>query len=476
MFNNCLEVNSFCRENGIKMIDFMVTDFGGRWRRLTIPVDRLTEQTMTSGFGFDGSNYGFVPMEKSDMVLIPDLSSAYVNTLAAIPSLTLIGEVSAIDLPDLRRFEHDPRYVAHKAQEYLKKTGLADEMRVGPEFEFHVFDQVSYAVSPNESRYRVDSRQAEWNTGAEGGNLGYKITRKGGYHLPPPMDLLGDFRDQASLLLEEQGVLVKYHHHEAGGPSQVEIEIEFGPMLEIADKTMMAKHLLRNLAWAEGRSVTFMPKPLPGEAGNGLHLHLHLFKNGRPLFYDQGGYSQLSQTALYFIGGLLAHIGSLCALTNPSTNSYKRLVPGYAAPVNVGFATANRSAVIRIPAYARAPEEKRIELRTPDCTCNIYYALAAVLMAGLDGIEKKIDPQKAGYGPFDHNLFQLTDEERERIKGLPRCLEEALDALEADHQYLTVGEVFPPALIDLWVKNKRAEAASYNQLPQPIEYERYYDF
>jgi len=251
--------------------------------------------------------------------------------------------------------------------------------------------------------------------------------------------------------------------------------VEFGSMLEMADKTMMTKYLLKNAAVAEGKTVTFMPKPIYAEAGNGLHVHMHLFKDGRPLFYDANGYSQLSDTALHFIGGLLTHARALCAFTNPSTNSYKRLVPGYEAPVTIGYATSNRSSVIRIPAYAKDPQDKRFELRSPDGTCNPYYAYAAILMAGLDGIQKKIDPHKEGFGPYDFNLYNLSAEEQKKIKQLPRSLDESLDALEADHGFLTAGNVFPKRLIDIWIANKRSEAARYNQLPQPVEFEMYYD-
>ncbi len=475
MFQTLSQANAFCGENGIKMVDFMMIDLNGRWRHLTIPAERLTEHTFRHGIGFDGSNYGFAPVEKSDMVFVPDLSSAYVDTFAEIPTLSMIGDVYVIDLPENRRFDQDPRNVAYNAQEYMKKTGLADEMRIGPEFEFHVFDHVSYSVNPNGAKYKVDTNQAEWNTGAEGHNLGYKMAKKGGYHMAPPLDRLSGFRSRVTLLMEKQGIAVKYHHHEVGGPGQLEIEVEFGSMLEMADKTMMTKYLLKNAAVAEGKTVTFMPKPIYAEAGNGMHVHMHLFKDGQPLFYDADGYSQLSDTALYFIGGLLTHARALCAFTNPSTNSYKRLVPGFEAPVTIGYATSNRSSVIRIPAYAKDPRDKRFELRSPDGTCNPYYAYSAILMAGLDGIQKKIDPEKEGFGPYDFNLYNLSVEERGRIKQLPRSLDEALNALEADHDFLTAGGVFPQRLIDIWIENKRADATRYNQLPQPVEFEMYYD-
>jgi len=475
MFQTLKQTKDFCRENDIKMIDFMMIDLDGRWRHLTVPADRLTEHTMEHGIGFDGSNYGFAPVEKSDMVFIPDLSSAYVDEFAEVSTLAMIGDVFVIDLPKNRRFDQDPRNVAYHAQEYMKKLGVADEMRIGPEFEFHVFDHVSYEVSPNYSKYEIDTEQAEWNTDDAQHNLGYKMRKKGGYHMAPPLDKLSGFRSRVTMLMEKQGIMVKYHHHEVGGPGQLEVEVEFGSMLEMADKTMMTKYLIKNAAVSENKTATFMPKPIFEEAGNGMHVHMHLFKDGKPLFYDENGYAQLSETAMHFIGGLLTHVKALCAFTNPSTNSYKRLTPGYEAPVTIGYATSNRSSVIRIPAYAKLPEDKRFELRSPDGTCNPYYAYAAILMAGLDGVLRKIDPQKAGFGPYDFNLYNLSEEEQKTIKQLPRTLDEALDALEVDSEFLTAGGVFPQRLIDIWIKNRRAEAARYNQLPHPVEFELYYD-
>ncbi len=475
MFNNLQQVKQFCAENEIKMVDFMMIDLDGRWRHLTMPVDRFTEDTLEHGVGFDGSNYGFAPVEKSDMVFVPDLKSAYVDVFAEVPTLAMIGDVFVIDLPKNRRFDQDPRNVAVHAQEYMQKLDIADEMRIGPEFEFYVFDHISYNVEANGSKYNVDTDQAFWNTGNDGHNLGYKIPLKGGYHMAPPMDKLSGFRSRVTLLMEQQGILVKYHHHEVGGPGQLEIEVEMGTMLEMADKTMMTKYLIKNSAITENKTATFMPKPIYAEAGSGMHVHMHLFKNGEPLFYDEKGYAQLSDTALYFIGGLLTHAGALCAFTNPSTNSYKRLIPGYEAPVTIGYATSNRSSVVRIPAYAKQPDQKRFEFRSPDGTCNPYYAFAAILMAGLDGIQKKIDPSKEGYGPYDYNLYNLSSEEQKKIKQLPRSLDEALDALAADHQFLTAGGVFPQKLIDIWIEKRRRDAARYNQLPQPVEFEMYYD-
>lgn len=314
-------------EKSVKMVDFMMVDLDGRWRHLTIPADRFTEDTFKSGIGFDGSNYGFAPVEKSDMVFIPDLSTAYLDPFMEIPTLAMIGDVYVIDSPENRPFDQDPRNVAKHAEKYLKDKGIADEMRIGPEYEFHVFDHVSYSTQPNESNFYIDTEQAEWNTEDRDFNLGYKMPHKGGYHMAPPQDILYDFRSRVAMLMEEQGIKVKYHHHEVGGPGQLEIEVEFGGVTEMADKTMMTKYLIKNEAIAEGKTATFMPKPVFDEAGNGMHVHMQLFKDGKPLFYDEEGYSQLSQTAMHFMGGILRHIKALCAFTNPSTNSFKRLVP-----------------------------------------------------------------------------------------------------------------------------------------------------
>ena len=475
MFKNMEQVKQFCKDQTIQMVDFMMIDLDGRWRHLTMPIGRFTEDTLKDGVGFDGSNYGYAPVEKSDMVFVPDLQSAYVDAFAEVPTLAMIGDVFVIDLPENRRFDQYPRNVAKHAEEYMKKLGIADEMRIGPEFEFHIFDHVSYMVGPNESKYHVDTDQAEWNTGNDNDNLGYKMPLKGGYHMAPPMDKLSDFRSRVTMLMEKQGILVKYHHHEVGGPGQLEIEVEMGSMLEMADKTMMTKYLIKNSAIAEHKTATFMPKPIYAEAGNGMHVHMQLFKKGNPLFYDENGYSQLSETAMYFIGGVLTHAKALCAFTNPSTNSYKRLVPGYEAPVTIGYATANRSSVIRIPAYAKGPDKKRFELRSPDGTCNPYFAFSAILMAGCDGIQKKINPCKEGFGPYDFNLYNLSSEEQQKIKQLPRSLDEALDALEADREFLTTGGVFPEKLVEIWIKKKHREAARYNQLPHPVEFDMYYD-
>jgi len=475
MFKSVKEVQDYCRENKIQMIDFKMIDLNGRWRHISIPWERFNESTMEYGIGFDGSNYGFASVEKSDMVFIPNLDSAVVDPFVKLPTISMTGDVYVIDSPANRPFDQYPRNVAAAAENYMRSEGIADQMIIGPEFEFYLFDHVSFKTDVNQVAFTIDSLQAEWNMGDnECQNFGYGVNHKAGYHCSLPQDITYDIRSEMCRTMEDWGVKVKYHHHEVGGPGQVEIEVELGPMLEMADKTMITKYVIQNTAVKNEKTATFMPKPIYGEAGNGLHVHMHLFKDGKPLFYDKDGYSQLSPMAMHFIGGLLKHAPSLCAFTNPSTNSYKRLVPGFEAPVTIGFATANRSSVIRVPAYAKAPENKRFELRNPDGTANPYYAYAAILMAGLDGIKNEIDPVKEGWGPYDFNLFALNEEEKAKIQSLPRNLEEALKALEEDHDYLTVNNVFPEKLIEIWIKNKRKELEVLNYIPNPAEFKYYY--
>ncbi len=475
MFSQLSEIQNCCRKNDIKMIDFKMIDINGRWRHVTIPAERLDENVMKYGIGFDGSNYGYAKVEKSDMVFIPDLSSAHIDPFTDTPTLTMIGNVQVIAPDGNRPFDQYPRNVALRAEEYLRETEIADTLIIGPEFEFYVIDHVSYQCSPNSVAYKLDTSQAEWNSGFGGTNNGYHIPCKGGYHITPPHDITYGLRSKMCMLLENWDVKVKYHHHEVGGPGQLEIEVELGSMTEMADKTMIIKYVVKNSAAAQDKSATFLPKPIFSEAGSGMHVHMLLMKDARPVFYDKNGYSGLSQEAHWFIGGLLKHARSLCALTNPSTNSYKRLVPGYEAPVTIGYATSNRSAVIRIPAYAKSPETKRFEIRNPDATCNPYYAYSAILMAGIDGIVNRIDPHENGWGPYDFNLYHLSEEEKMKLTSLPKSLDEALDALEEDNEYLMRGGVFTKSLLDRWTRIKRAESEAINRIPHPAEFAYYYD-
>lgn len=471
MFKTLNDIQSFIEENGMRMIDFKLTDIDGRWRHILIPARRLTEDTLKSGIGFDGSNYGYAPVENSDMVFIPDLASAFPDPFAEVPTISMAGDVMVIDRPHNRPFDQYPRNVARRALEYMRGTGVADEMIIGPEFEFNVFDAVNFEAGPGRVSCGIVSGEAGW----DGGSDGQTLPRLGGYHADKPQDGTSDLRSRMCLIMEEAGIPVKYHHHEVGGCGQLEIEVELCEMAKMADDTMTVKYIIKNEAARAGKTATFMPKPVLGEAGNGMHVHMLLLKNGEPVFFDETGYAQLSETALFFIGGLLRHARALCGITNPSTNSFRRLVPGFEAPVTIGYAMANRSAVIRIPAYAKSPKVKRFELRNPDATCNPYYAYAAMLMAGLDGIANRIDPRSCGWGPFDFNLYDLSPEEKAKIDGLPATLREALDALEEDHAFLTAGGVFPERLIKIWIERKRREADAIERVPHPAEFERYYD-
>ena len=461
------------KEKDIKMVDFKMVDIHGQYRHVTIPAYSFSEETMTSGIGFDASNYGYAVVEKSDMVFIPDPDTAMIDPFSEIPTLTMSGDAMIIDSPNNRPLAQYPRNIVKAAEEYMRESGVADTMLILPEFEFYLFDQVGWRVAPDEVSYAVDAKQSYWNSDVEG--KGVIVPKQKAYHVAKPYDISYECRSEMCLLMEEAGIPVKYHHPEVAASGQFEIEPMLGEMSKMADATMMIKYIIKNTAAKYGKSATFMPKPIAGEAGSGMHVHMLLLKDGEPVFSDEDGYSHLSETAHYFIGGLLKHIGSLCAISNPSTNSFKRLIPGFEAPVTVGYATSNRSAVIRIPAYAKQPKERRFEIRNPDATCNPYFCYAALLMAGLDGVKNKIDPKANGWGPYDFNLYNLPEEEKKKLKGLPTSLEGALDALEADHDYLTAGGVFPEELIRNFIKTKREECREISKIPHPVEFEKYYN-
>lgn len=474
MFKTFAELKEYCSAKGIELIDFKVIDLVGRWHHLTIPVNQFSEKTISKGIGMDGSSYGFLTVEKSDMAFRPDIATAFIDPFPQNPTISIIADIYTLG-EGAGRFTGDPRYIAQKTEAYIARQGIADTCLLGPEFEFYILDHVSFKNQVNHLEVRLDSRQAAWNMGKDDSpNLGYQVGLHGGYHVDLPKDSSFDLRNEMILMLQKHGVPVKYHHSENGGPGQVEIEVEFGSLTTIADRSMLLKYIVKNLALKRGRTVTFMPKPFYGELGSGMHAHIQFFNEGKPVFSGEG-YSGLSDTALYAIGGILKHARALCAFTNPSTNSYKRLVPGYEAPVSIGFATANRSSVIRIPGYADTPETKRFEIRSMDATCNPYLAYSAVLMAALDGISNKVDPVKEGYGPFDFNLYALTPAEQEKIQALPKNLEEAADALAADYQFLLAGDVFPQGLIEDQVKRIRKDAEQVSIVPHPQEFELYYD-
>ena len=473
MQNKIQEIMTFIREKGIQMVDFKMVDIHGQYRHVTIPADSFSEETMKNGIGFDASNYGYAVVEKSDMVFIPDPETAVIDPFCEIPTLSMTGNAMIIDSPDNRPLAQYPRNVIKAAVEHMKASGVADEMLILPEFEFYLFDDVRWSVDPNCVAAQVDASQSYWNSATEG--KGVIVPKQKNYHIAKPFDTSYECRSEMCLHMKDAGIEINYHHPEVAASGQFEIEPQLGEVVHMADATMMIKYIIHNTALKHGKTATFMPKPIYGEAGSGMHVHMLLMKDGKPVFSDDNGYAHLSETAHYFMGGLLKHIASLCAITNPSTNSFKRLVPGFEAPVTVGYATSNRSAVIRIPAYAKTPEKRRFELRNPDATCNPYFCYAAILMAGLDGIKNKIDPHAEGWGPYDFNLFHLPEEEKAKLKGLPTSLPEALDALEADNDYLTAGGVFPKELLTSFIKGKRAECMELSKIPHPAEFDRYYN-
>ncbi len=473
MFKDIKEIQSFIKEKGVRFVDFKMIDLKGRWKHLSIPAENFKPSIMEEGIGFDGSNYGYADVKNSDMVFIPDLKTAVIDPFVEETTLTMMGDVYVIRDPENVPFDQYPRNIVRNAINYLKETGIGDEMIIGPEYEFHVFDSVSRKVSSSESFYKLTSTESHWSA-SDSDSLGYHNRYNGGYHCDIPNDLTYDLRNEICRNLDLFGVKVKYHHHEVGGSGQLEIEVELDDMLKLADDTLAVKYVIRNTAAINGVTATLMPKPIYGEAGNGMHVHMLIKKNGENVFYGNE-YAGLSQTALYFIGGLLKHVRALCALTNPSTNSYKRLLPGFEAPVTIGYALANRSSVIRIPGYAKNSDKKRFELRSPDATCNPYLAYSAILMAGLDGVVNKIDPKDHNWGPFDFNLYDLSEEEKKHLEHLPKSLDEAIEALERDHDFLMVNNVFPEALIKTWIAALKKDARRVNNVPNPAEFDLYYD-
>lgn len=473
MSQTAQDIMNLIREQDIKMIDFKIVDINGQFRHVTIPAKQFTEDTMENGIGFDASNYGYAVVEKSDMVFIPDLDTAVIDPYCGVKTLSITGNAMVIDYPKNRPLDQYPRNIVLAAEQYMKDSGIADTMLILPEFEFHLFDHVGWSIQPNNIGVSIDTEQAYWNSETEG--HGSVVPHQKAYHIAKPLDHTYECRSEMCLEMEKMGIAVKYHHPEVGAAGQFEIEPMLGQMSKMADATMLIKYIVHNTAAKYGKTATFMPKPVYNEAGNGMHVHMLLLKDGEPVFSDDDGYSHLSKTAHYFMGGLLKHISSLCALTNPSTNSFKRLVPGFEAPVTVGYATSNRSAVIRIPAYAKAPNLRRFEIRNPDATCNPYLCYAALLMAGLDGVKNQIDPHENGWGPYDMNLYSLSDEEKAKLSSLPVSLDQALDALEADHDYLTAGGVFPEHLLKNYIARKRQECLEMSKIPTPAEFDRYFN-
>ncbi len=470
MFAKLDEALAFIRDHEVAMVDLKFCDLWGRWHHVTVPASRFDAELMDRGIGFDGSSVGFKSISSGDMVMVPDLATGFMDPFWELPTLSFICTTLEADSRQL--FPYDPRSMARRAEAHVARLGVADTSIWGPEFEFYVFNGVAYENAMNVSCYRVESDEADWQSHQLG--MGHAIPRHGGYHAIPPHDRLYNLRSRICGHLSDMGIPVKYHHHEVGGPGQCEIETALMPMLAAADAALAIKYVVRMTAAAAGLSATFMPKPLYGEAGSGMHFHQRLEKNGVNVFYDPDGYGSLSETARFYIGGLLQHGGAVLAFTNSSTNSYRRLVPGFEAPVSAIFSVGNRSAAVRIPKYANQPASARLEFRPPDATGNPYLAMAAQLMAGLDGIRRRLDPEELGFGPVDEDIFSWPPERRAEIKALPTSLGEAVDALEADHQFLLEGEVFSADLVQRWIERKRHEQREVRNRPHPYEVELYY--
>jgi glutamine synthetase len=447
-------------------------DLPGVWQHFSLPAKELSDDLFGDGIGFDGSSIrGYQQIQESDMLLIADPETAYMDPVLQIPTLSLICNV--FDPVTHEPYTRDPRHIAQKAEAYLKNSGVADISYWGPEAEFYIFDDVRFDQNAQGGYYFIDSSEAVWNSGRqEGPNLGYKLRHKEGYFPCPPADRLQDLRSEIILKLEEVGVPVEVHHHEVGTAGQGEIDMRYGTLTRMGDSLMYYKYIIRNVCRKHGKSATFMPKPIFGDNGSGMHCHQSLWKGETNLFWDEKGYGQVSETAKYYIGGLLRHASALLALCAPTTNSYRRLVPGYEAPVNLVYSQRNRSAAVRIPIYSKSPKSKRIEFRCPDPSTNPYLCFAAQLMAGLDGIQNKIDPGE----PIDKDLYDLEPEEAERVRSTPGSLGEVLDALEKDHAWLLKGDVFTPDVIETWISYKRErELAPISLRPVPYEFFLYYD-
>jgi glutamine synthetase len=472
MFSDSSEVLKFIKETDVKFLDIRFTDLPGVQQHFNIPASTVDEEFFTVGQLFDGSSIrGFASIHESDMQLIPDVSTAYVDPFRAERTLIMIFDIYNPRNGEI--YAKDPRQVAKKAEKYLASTGIADTAYFAPEAEFYIFDDVRYEVKQNSSFYAVDSSEGAWNSGREeeGGNLANKTAYKGGYFPVSPVDQHADLRDDIVLKLMEVGLEVERSHHEVGTAGQGEINYKFDTMVHSADDILKFKYIVKNTALEWGKTATFMPKPLMGDNGSGMHTHQSLWNEGKPLFYDEQGYGGLSDIARWYIGGILKHAASISAFTNPTVNSYRRLIPGFEAPVNLVYSAGNRSAAIRIPITGTNPKAKRIEFRAPDASGNPYLAFAVQLMAGIDGIKNKIEPHE----PVDKDLYELPPEEARNIPQLPGSLEEALRALEADHDYLLEGGVFTQDLIDTWIAYKREkELLPFAQRPHPFEYELYF--
>ncbi len=462
------------RDADCRIFDLRFTDLPGTWQHFSLPIDKLEEDLFDDGLGFDGSSVrGFQQIQESDMLVVPDPATAFVDPIPEVPTLVMSCDIR--DPITGESYTRDPRNIAKKAEQHLIDSGIADTSYWGPEAEFFIFNSIRYDQTANAGYFFIDSEEGVWNTGADDmhmANLGHRPRHKMGYFPVPPNDKLQDLRTQMVLALGEVGLDVEVHHHEVATAGQAEIDLVYAPLVKSADGIMLYKYIVKNVAQKAGYTVTFMPKPIFGDNGSGMHVHQSLWKDGTPLFYDETGYAMLSETARHYIGGLLRHAPSLLAFAAPTTNSYRRLVPGFEAPVNLVYSMRNRSACIRIPTYSSSPAARRVEFRPPDPTANPYLAFAALLMAGLDGIRNKIEPPP----PADMDLYELEPEEAAKIQSVPGSLYEVLDALEADHEFLLVGDVFTQDVVDTWLEYKRTrEADEVNLRPHPYEFMLYYD-
>lgn len=473
MFSSNEELISYLKDQKVEAFDIRFCDLPGAMQHLTVPASTVDEEWLSAGVAFDGSSVrGFQSIHESDMLLLPDLATARIDSFRK--HKTLMVNFFVHDPLTLQPYSRDPRNIARKAEEYLRSTGIADTCFFGAEAEFYVFDDVRFGADMNGTFYRVDSESGWWNSGREeeGGNLGYKVRPKGGYFPVAPYDHYDDLRQDMVSNLTDAGFAIERAHHEVGTGGQAEINYRFNTMLHAADDMMLFKYIIKNTAWAAGKSATFMPKPLFGDNGSGMHAHQSLWKDGKPLFYSESGYGGLSDMARYYIGGLLHHAPALLAFTNPTVNSFHRLVPGYEAPVNLVYSSRNRSACIRIPITGTNPKAKRLEFRCPDPSSNPYLAFAAMLMAGLDGIKNKMEPPT----PVDKDLYELPPEEALSIPQVPSSLAEVMDNLEASHDWLLEGDVFTEDLIDTWITVKRRDEIDPIRLrPHPYEFALYYD-
>ena len=466
------QVLEFAKKNNVVMVDCRIIDSPGLWQHCSHPISQLEESTFEDGYGFDGSSIrGWKAINESDMLMIPDPSTAFIDPFLAHPTLVLICDV--VDPLTREPYGRDPRHIAKKAELYLKQTGIADTAFMGPEAEFFVFDSAKFGSGVNHGYYELDSVEAAWNSARdeEGGNLGYKIRHKEGYFPVPPHDTQQDLRTEMCLEMEKMGIVIETQHHEVATAGQAEIDMKFDTLTVMADKLMKYKYVVKNVARRHGMTATFMPKPLFKDNGSGMHTHQSLWKDGKPLFAGNG-YAGLSDIALWYIGGILKHSRAIAAFSNPTTNSYKRLVPGYEAPVNLAYSSRNRSASCRIPTYSQSPKAKRVEVRYPDPACNPYLAFAAMLMAGIDGVINKINPGD----PLDKNIYALSAEEAKNVPTMPGSLDEAVRELEADHDFLLQGGVFSRDLVESWIAYKRDNDIDPMRMrPHPHEFELYYD-